>query len=74
MVIAGEAGTKPAHHSRIEMPARAIYRTCGVLYITLGTSVSGKWYVRLSSVNLVQARLLVSCTHPMNALDNKLAA
>jgi hypothetical protein len=50
MVTAGEAGTKPAHHSRIEMPSRAICRLCKVLYITLVTSVAGKWYVRLSQV------------------------
>lgn len=50
MVTAGEAGTKPAHHLRIEMPATAIFRQCRVLYVTLGTSVPGKWYVRLSLV------------------------
>jgi hypothetical protein len=50
---AGEAGTKLAHHSRIEMPVTAICRHCRVLYSTLGTSVPGKCHVRLSLVKRV---------------------
>jgi hypothetical protein len=74
VTTAGGYGTKPIHHSRIDLPLRVIYRQGGELISFVGTIVLHK---EGAGSPWSKGRKPLSSRfgmHSQNARDNKLAA